>query len=187
MKRRKNTIQERLVNLLNSRMALGAWYTYPEIQEFTAGYKEGTMSSVLSRCKSIGALEYNENSGDRRRLVDIKYTNILDFSKSYKTVSTNHGITQVICDKVKALYQVDFSQPEITTVLNLKDNTVADIINCEFNIRRYNDYWREIRAAKETENAGVSTTQNGLEDMASKIKDAVDDLVNTVWHLTSTK
>ena len=148
MKRRKNTIQERLVNLLNSRMALGAWYTYPEIQEFTAGYKEGTMSSVLSRCKSIGALEYNENSGDRRRLVDIKYTNILDFSKSYKTVSTNH---------------------------------------CEFNIRRYNDYWREIRAAKETENAGVSTTQNGLEDMASKIKDAVDDLVNTVWHLTSTK
>ena len=187
MKRRKNTIQERLVNLLNSRMALGAWYTYPEIQEFTTGYKEGTMSSVLSKCKSIGALEYNANSGDRRRIVDIKYSNVLNFSKAYKTVSNDHGITQVICDKVKALYQVDFSQSEITTVLNLKDNNVADIINCEFNIRKYNDYWREIRESKETGNAGVGASQDGLEDMASKIKDAVDDLVNTVWHLASTK
>ena len=187
MKRRKNTIQERLVNLLNSKMALGAWYTYSDIQEFTTGFIEGTMTSVLSRCKSIGALEYNANSGDRRRIVDINYSNILNFSKSYRTVSNNHGVTQVICDKVKALNQVDFSRSEITNVLNLKEATVTDIINCEFNVRKYNDYWREIRESKETENAGVRTSQDGLEDMASKIKDAVDDLVNTVWHLSSTK
>jgi len=187
MKRRKNTIQERLVNLLNSKMALGAWYTYSDIQEFTTGFKEGTMSSVLSKCKGIGALEYNANSGDRRRIVDIEYSNVLNFSKAYKTVSNNHGVTQVICDKVKALNQVDFSRSEITDVLNLKEATVTDIINCEFNIYKYNDYWRETRASKENSNAGIGTSQDGLEDMASKIKDAVDDLVNTVWHLSSTK
>jgi hypothetical protein len=30
-------------------------------------------------------------------------------------------------------------------------------------------------------------TQDGLENMASKVKDAVDELVNTVFHLAATK
>ena len=184
---RNNTIQERLVKLLNSKMTLGVWYPYSRITEWCTEYKEGTLSSVLSKCKSINALEHNPDSGDRRRQRDIEYVDILNFTKKYKTVSNNLGVSQVICDKVKALKQVDFTHTEITTVLNLNEAVVTDIINCEFNVHKYNDYWRELTASKETNNVEIWTTQDALENTASKIKDAVDDLVNTVWHLASRK
>ena len=184
---RNNTIQEKIVKILNTKMIVGAWYSYSDIRSWTTGYKEGTLSSVLSKCKGIGALEYNNGSGDRARTREIDYQDMLDYSRTFKTVSNNLGVTQVICNKVKALKHVDFTNTEVSTVLNLNETVVTDVINCEFNVHKYNDYWRETRASKETSNAGIRTSQDGLEDMASKIKDAVDDLVNTVWHLSSTK
>lgn len=181
---RKNTIQQRLVRLLNNKMTIGVWYPYSDIIGWCTGYKEGTLSSVLSKCKSIGSLEHNTDNGDRRRQRDIEYLDMLSFSKTNKTVSNNLGVTQAICDKVKALRQVDFTNTQITTVLSLNESIVTDITNCEFNIHKYNDYWRESTAPKEA-NVLTLTNQDGLESMASKIKDDVDNLVNTVWHLAS--
>jgi hypothetical protein len=184
---RNNTIQERIVELLNTKMIVGVWYPYSDIRSWTTGYKEGTLSSVLSKCKGIGALEYNNGSGDRARTREIDYQDMLNFSKTYRTVSNNLGVTQVVCDKVKALKQVDFTTAEVSTVLNLNEAVITDIINCEFNVHKYNDYWRESTAPKEPKTQEIWMTQDGLENMASKVKDAVDELVNTVFHLAATK
>ena len=184
---RNNTIQEKIVEILNTKMIVGVWYPYSDIRSWTTGYKEGTLSSVLSKCKGIGALEYNNGSGDRARTREIDYQDMLNFSKTYRTVSNNLGVTQVVCDKVKALKHVDFTNTEVGTVLNLNETVVADVISCEFNVHKYNDHWRETTAPKSAKTQEIWINQEGLEDMASKLKDAVDNLVNTAFHLASTK
>jgi len=184
---RNNTIQEKIVEILNRKMIVGVWYPYTDIRSWTTGYKEGTLSSVLSKCKGIGALDYNPSSGDRARTREIKYQDMLDYSRTFKTVSNNLGVTQIVCDKVKALKHVDFTNTEVGTVLNLKETVVADVISCEFNVHKYNDHWRETTAPKSAKTQEIWVNQEGLEDMASKLKDAVDNLVNTAFHLASTK
>ena len=183
---RNNTIQERLVNLLNRKMVIGLWYPYSEIRKWAGNYKEGTLSSVLSKCKSIGALAYNANSSDRMRTRDIEYEDMVNFNKTYKTVSNNLGVTQVVCDKVKALKLVDFTNEEVSNVLKINESVLTDIISCEFNVHKFNDHWRESTAKKESKIQGNAFAQDSLDDMASRALDAVNDLVKTVYHLAST-
>lgn len=183
---RENSKQERIVDILNKNMLPNVWYTYSEIRYWTAEYKEGTVSSVLSKCKSLGALEYNPTNSDRRRIKEIGYKEMLNFCKTYKTVSNNLGVTQVVCDKVKALKLVDFTNEEVGNVLKINESVLTDIISCEFNVHKFNDHWRESTAKKESKIQGNAFAQDSLDDMASRALDAVNDLVKTVYHLAST-
>ena len=182
---RNNTIQERIVNILNRNMLSDVWYPHSAITQWLSEFKEGTISSVLSKCKSIGAVEYNISTGDRRRISNIDYMKVIEYVKDHQVRSNDLGITKKVCDRVKSLSACDFSYAEVSNILGFKENIVQDIIKCDYNIHKFNENWRNERSKSQDKknNEELFASRKELYELEEAVKEALNNLVCAVYSL----
>lgn len=161
--------QETIIAFLNNNMQVGQMYEYSEILKWSKEHKikEGTLSSLLTKAKGIGAILHNEKTGLRTKVHNIDYDNIKQFDKKhYNLPSNTSGITQKICNKVKALHTAKFSDDEVSNILKLDNNVISDIIQCKYNIHKYNELYRE-------NNKVTDNTNEPFVESLENLKDAV--------------
>ena len=153
-KKAKTNKQESIIGLLNKSMSLNQPYDYSEIRMMTVpfGFKEGTVTSVLTKAKGAGLIDHNHSTGIRTRLGKITFAAIKEFDRSHYTQTSNtFGVTQKTCDKVKALEQAGFNVNEVMSILNLNSDVITDIADCKWNVRKYNDLFRSRVEAEKAE------------------------------------
>ena len=182
---RNNTIQERIVDILNKYMLSDVWYPHSAITQWLSEFKEGTVSSVLSKCKSVGAIEYNISTGDRRRISNIDYIKVIEYVKRNQVRSNDLGITKVVCNRVKSLSTCDFTEEEVSNILGIKLNLIQDIVKCEYNIHMFNQNWREeqVKSLDRKNNEELFTTRKDLHELEEAVKEALNNLVCAVYTL----
>jgi len=177
---RNNTIQEKIVNILNTNMLPDHWYPYSTITGWLSEYKSGTVSSVISKCKSIGSIVLNDSTGDRQRVSTIDNNKMSEHTKKTKMRSNDIGINKKICDRVKALFVCDFTYPEVSNILGLSEDVIRDIVKCEYNVHKFNQNWRKLTSQSSEE---LFTSKERLISLEKAAKTALDELVNEVYHL----
>lgn len=146
--------QESIIGLLNKSMTLNHPYAYNEIRSMTVpfGFKEGTVTSVLCKAKGAGFIDHHSETGVRTRTGTITYKGIREFDRTnYTQRSNTSGISQKMCDKVAALVATEFKVSQITSILNLSRDVVNDVIDCGYNVRKFNDLFRSRLDAETTE------------------------------------
>ena len=175
------TKQQAVINLLNRKMELGQKYKYDTIRKWSnsEGHKEGTLTSVLTKSKGTGAVTQDENYGLRERVRLISFEEVREYDKTHYTKQSNTiGVSQALCDKVKALVTTKFTDNEVMNVLKIKENVLQDIKSCNYNVRQFNDMYRARIAMKkkltEEPNTTVLSTNNDFTESLTNLRNAVD-------------
>ena len=175
------TKQQAVIHLLNKKMSLGQKYTFDTIRGWSnkEGHKEGTLTSVLTKSKGTGALIQDESYGLRERVREITFNEVREYDRTHYTKQSNTlGVSQVLCDKVKALVTTKFTDEEVVDVLKIKDNVLQDIKSCNYNVRQFNDMYRariaRQKRATEEPNIMVPTVNNNFTESLTNLRDAVD-------------
>ena len=137
---------ETVVSFLNSNMKEGESYSYQEILKWGKDnkIKEGTLTSVLTKIKGTGAIVHNEVTGLRTKVSLITFKAIREYDREhYKQTGNDNGVTQKVCNKVKALRSAKFNVDEVSNILKLDSQVVEDIVECKYNIHEYNGLFRK--------------------------------------------
>jgi hypothetical protein len=175
------TKQHDVIHMLNKKMAIGRKYTYNEIRKWgnSEGHKEGTLTSVLTKSKGTGAVIQDVSFGLRERVREITFEEVREYDRTHYVKQSNTlGVTQVLCDKVKALVTTKFTDDEVMNVLNVKENVLKDIKSCNYNVRQFNDMYRariaRQKGTTEEPKTTVPPTNNGFTESLINLRDAVD-------------
>ena len=175
------TKQQNVIHMLNNKMTFGQKYTYDTIRRWSnsEGHKEGTLTSVLTKSKGTGAVLQDVSYGLRERVREITFEECREYDRTHYIKQSNTiGVTQVLCDKVKALVTTKFTDAEVTNVLKIKDNVLQDIKSCNYNVRQFNDMYREriARQKRTTEEPAtmVPSTNNSFTKSLTNLRNAVD-------------
>jgi hypothetical protein len=175
------TKQHDVIHMLNKKMAIGRKYTYNEIREWgnSEGHKEGTLTSVLTKSKGTGAVIQDVSFGLRERVREITFEEVREYDRTHYVKQSNTiGVTQVLCDKVKALVTTKFTDDEVMDVLKVKENVLKDIKSCNYNVRQFNDMYRariaRQKGTTEEPKTTVPPTNNGFTESLINLRDAVD-------------
>jgi len=175
------TKQQGVIRMLNRKMVLGQKYEYGTIRRWgnQEGHKEGTLTSVLTKSKGTGAVTQDGAYGLRERVREIIFEEVREYDRTHYTKQSNTiGVSQVLCDKVKALVTTHFTDTEITNVLKMKENVLQDIKKCNYNVRQFNDMYRD-RAARqkritEEPKTMVPTINNSFTESLTNLRNAID-------------
>lgn len=179
------TKQQAIIHMLNKKMRIGQKYTFDTIRHWSneEGHKEGTLTSVLTKSKGTGAVTQDANYGLRERVREITFEECREYDKTHYIKQSNTiGVTQVLCDKIKALVTTKFTDTEITNILKIKENVLQDIKSCNYNVRQFNDMYRA-RIAKqkritEEPKSMVSTVNNNFTESLTNLRNAVDATIS---------
>lgn len=158
--------QEQVIEVLNEKMTPGHSYPYHAIVGWfdDKDTKLGTITSVLTKAKMIGAIEHDNSTSLRKRTRIINVNEIIEYSKSaYVNITNNLGINQRICDKIKALMNVGIDNETICKLFKIKANVLDDVVKCNFKIREFNNLFRErldIEKEQEPKDRVLPVTQN---------------------------
>ena len=146
------------------------------------GHKEGTLTSVLTKSKGTGAVTQDASYGLRERVREITFEECREYDRTHYIKQSNTiGVTQVLCDKVKALVTTKFTDDEVTNVLKIKENVLQDIKSCNYNVRQFNDMYRAriARQKRSTEEPKtmVPTVSSNFTESLTNLRDAVNTTI----------
>ena len=178
------TKQQGVIRMLNRKMVLGQKYEYGSIRRWgnQEGYKEGTLTSVLTKSKGTGAVTQDGAYGLRERVREITFEEVREYDRTHYTKQSNTiGVSQVLCDKVKALVTTHFTDTEIKNILKMEENILQDIKKCNYNVRHFNDMYRarieEQKRMLEEPKAMVPTVNIGFTESLTNLRDAVNETI----------
>ena len=176
--------QQSVIYMLNEKMVLGKKYEYSEIRKWgnQKGYKEGTLTSILTKSKGIGAVTQDDDYGLRTRVREITFKEVREYDRTHYVKQSNTvGVSQVLCDKVNALITTHFTDTEIKNILKMEENILQDIKKCSYNVRHFNDMYRarivEQKRMLEEPNAMVPTVNINFTESLQNLRDAVNETI----------
>lgn len=169
--------QQEIIQILNQNMVIGTEYPYKTIRTWAFDYKEGTLTSLLTKAKGAGYITHNVSDGSRTRVKTLSFQAIKEYENDhYINVSNNLGVTQVLCDKVKALKTVGFDQTEISKVLSVKHDTLKDMADCDYNVRKFNDLFRARLSSKTKSKVDNSLKMVFIIESIAKMNEVLDEM-----------
>jgi|LULS01.1.fsa_nt_gb uncharacterized protein YoxC len=137
MQNKSQSIQQQVINLLNTKMALNVGYSFNTIHRWgkAEGIKTGTLTSVISKAKGTGAIVYDRNENTRTRVTMINNDEVNEYSKTkYKQ---QNKVTEKICERVRSLLTADFSTDEVCKIMKVTTEEVDRIKESNFDFRTY--------------------------------------------------
>jgi len=137
---KKGGITKQIIEVLNDKMELDQFYTAAEVVAFTdSKFNPNTVSSIVSKAKRAGMIEYDRKSGKRCRINEITYADIQKYHKEKSKVAEKKEIKvdQEICDDVACFYKGEFTIAKIAQYTSLHEETVERIIATDFDVKKY--------------------------------------------------
>jgi len=136
MRNRGQSIQQQVINLLNTKMVLNVGYSFKTLHGWgnEEGIKTGTLTSVISKAKGTGAIIYDYNEGTRTRVATINNDEVNEYTKTkYKP----NKVTERTCERVHSLLTADFSTDEVCKIMKVTTDEVDRMKESNFDFRTY--------------------------------------------------